>query len=172
MTAMDDAGYRIVRLAEADSADAAAVLDFWRREGAMDAGDAERRVSEVEFIALGEDVRLVAVSTVQLRHSERLDMDLWHFRTFVSPDHRRSALAQRLMAATADYLEARFLAGDDVRAAGVISRITSPVLNRFMKDAVRPKTGFVYIGDAPGGHRYWVRYFPGATVPPPPDLAA
>lgn len=159
-----DDRYRIVHIAEADAVGEEDVLALWQREGAMPAEVARRRVGEVAFVGLDEREGLVAVSTVYLQHSQRLGMDMWHYRTFVAEGHRRSLLAAELTLATTNHLEEQFVAGRDRRGAGVLMEVENPMLKAHRNQAIWPYTRFAFIGENARGNHVRVRYFPEALV--------
>jgi hypothetical protein len=162
--AQDDR-YRIVHIAEAESVGEGDVLALWEREGAMPAEVARRRVGEVAFVGLEEREGLVAVSSLYLQRSQRLGMDLWHYRAFVARAHRRSMLAEELTVAMTSYLEERFVSGLDRSGAGVLMEIENQMLKTVKNEAIWPQTRLAFIGEDARGNHLRVRYFPGALVP-------
>lgn len=159
-----DARYRLVRLGDA-GVDGGAAVALWSRFGALSPAEAERRASEVEFVAVDEEDGVVGLSTVYLDRRPQLRMDLWHYRTYVHPDHRQSDLAFLLIHTTLERLEGRFVAGEDERAPGMVFELQNELLKRSRNEAVWPTTGFVFIGENPRGDHVYVRYFAGAEVP-------
>jgi hypothetical protein len=157
--------YRIVHIAEAESVGEGDVLQLWEREGAMPPEVARRRAGEVAFVGMEEREGLVAVSTLYLQRSERLGMDLWHYRVFVARPHRGSMLGEELTVATANYLEERFVSGRDRRGAGVFVEVENRMLKTVKNEAIWPQTRFAFIGEDARGNHLRVRYFPEALVP-------
>lgn len=164
--ALDDR-YRVVHIAETESVGEDDVLALWQREGAMPAEVARRRVGEVAFVGLDEREGLVAVSTHYLQRSQRLGMELWHYRAFVAQTHRQSTLARELSRATMSHLEEQFVSGRDRRGAGVLMEVENPILKTVRNEAIWPRTRVAFIGEDARGNHLRVRYFPGALVSSP-----
>jgi hypothetical protein len=162
---MADEKYRIVRFAEEDSVSEQDLLDFWQREDALGPELARERVPEVILVALDEANEVAAISSAYLARSERLGMDLWHYRNFVSSRHRQALLARQLTVQTTAHLRERFVSGEDVRGAGVVIVVESEIL-KAKNEAVWPASRFAFIG-ADASYHYRVQYFPGARVPTP-----
>ena len=164
---MPPESYRFVRFAETDSVTDQELLDFWQQEGALPPELARERIPEVVLVALGEGNEVVAISSAYLARAERLGMDLWHYRNFVSGRHREARLAQQLTIQTTGYLRERFVSGEDVRGAGVYIVVESEILKTAKNEAVWPASRFAFLGEDET-HHFRVQYFPGARVPPPP----
>jgi hypothetical protein len=141
------------------------VLALWERERALPAAVAERRVHEVDLVAIDERDGLVAVSSSYLQRNRRLRMDLHHFRAYVAEEHRRSSLAFLLALRGRDHLEARYETGEDTRAAGILYEVENELLKRYRNEAHWAATDFTYIGENENGAHLRIHYFPGARVP-------
>ena len=168
MKAQPDSRYRLIPLAEAGEIAEQDVIDFWVREDAMPEEVARKRVGEVGVVAI-EAGTLVAVSTVYLRHSERLRAQMWHLRAFVATEHRRSALAAHLVRENRQRLEDAYVSGEDTRAPGILMEVENPVLKAW-NDAVwevdwSAGKRYVFIGENEKGDHVRVYYFQGATLP-------
>lgn len=164
------AGYRLAHFAEAEEIDEAAVLDFWAREGAMPEATARKRLPEVGFVAIREPGRLAAVSTHYLAWSPQLRTEMWHFRTLVGEEHRRSALALLLLRRTREHLEEQFALGRERRAPGIMFEVENRPLREAMREAVWERPGapgkrWTFIGENARGEDRRVYYFPGAHAP-------
>jgi hypothetical protein len=144
------------------------VLAFWEREGAVSGEEADRRVHEVLFVATDASGTLAGVSTAYLERDEQLRMDLWYFRAFVGSDHRRSQIGRHLLHTTGELLQRRFVTGEDVRGAGLVTVAENAELAHARTEAVTPRRKAVFVGRNRDGARVRVRYFPGAVAPPPP----
>jgi hypothetical protein len=158
--------YRIEPLADSD-ATPDDVLALWAREGAVPAAEAERRVHEVDLVAIDEEDGLVGISTSYLQRNSQLRMDLHYFRAFVAEAHRRSSLAFLLAFRGRDHLEGLHVTGRDTRGAGIIYEVENELLKRYRNEAHWVATDFTYIGETPHGAHVRVHYFPGAQVPIP-----
>jgi hypothetical protein len=160
--------YRVGLIAEQDTVDQQAVIDFWAREGAVTGAEALRRVDEV-LVVTTLDGELVGVSSAYLDRNTQLGMDLWHFRSFVGAAHRASDIALTQSLIGRDHLKDRFVSGEDTRGAGVIYEIENETLKRRWTHAIWPLgLRFAFIGENERGDHLRVHYFPGALAPGPP----
>lgn len=166
-----DPRYRVVHISEAPEIGEAEVLAFWAREEAMPEPVARERVGEVVFVAI-RDGELVGVSTMYLRHSAQLRCEMWHFRTFVGREDRRSSLALFLLRTTRQHLEREYAAGRDTRAPGLMIEVENPDVRRGRSQAVMehpasPGVRYPFIGETERGAHIRVCWFSGAEAPPP-----
>jgi hypothetical protein len=161
-------GYRLDVFAEQDTVGADAIVDMWTREGVISLEEARRRVDEVLLVATnGEE--LVGVATCYLAHNPQLRLDLWYQRTFVAAAHRGQGVAWALTLVARDYLQQRFVAGQDTRGAGIGFDIENEQLTARGNDAIWDHPfEYTLIGENEHGHHIRVHYFPGALAPPPP----
>jgi hypothetical protein len=159
-----EAGYRVERFGEGE-ATPEDVLELWRREGVVPEAEAQRRVHEVQLVAIEDSAGVVGVSTAYLQRTPQLRMDLWIYRTFVAEDHRKANLAAQLIFGTRDRLQDRFLSGEDTRAAGVLFELENEGLRRYFNRGLWLPADFSFIGETERGAHLRVHYFPGATVP-------
>jgi hypothetical protein len=159
--------FRIEPLAESTTVSADDVLALWRGEGVVADEAAHRRIDQVSLVALTGDSELAGVSSVYLDKSERLPMDLWHYRTFVAAPHRQSHLAAELFLRNLELLEERFRSGEDTRGQGLLFELENDRLMMSLNSAVWPLTGTTFIGENPLGAHIRIRYFDGARVPLP-----
>lgn len=158
-------GYRVAHFAEQDEVSEQDVIDFWLREAAMPAAEANRRILELQYIAVHDRDRLVGVSTAYLARNPQLDMQLWHFRVFVGGAHRLSNVAVQLALCGRDRLQERFVSGADERGAGVIYEVENEGLRTSFNQALWWPTLLTFIGLNEKGDHVRVRYFPGARAP-------
>jgi hypothetical protein len=162
-----DAGHSIVPLADAEAAGPEDVLALWAREGAVPEPEAQRRVHEVQLVALAGGAEVVGVTSCYLQRNRQLDMDLWYYRAFVSREHRKLDLAGQLAIEGRKYLEARWTSGEDDRAAGIAYEVENPGLKSYFNKAHWMPTDFWFIGENERGDHVRVHYFPGAEAPAP-----
>ncbi len=161
-------GQSVALLLGHDSVTREDVVAFWVGQGVLSAADAWRRVSQVLLVATDAAGAVAAVGTVYLGWQEQLRAEMWHYRTFVGPEHRGGALALTLSAMTHAHLEARWAAGVDRRAPGVVFEVQNEGLRRHFADAVWPRTQMAFLTRRSDAD-VRVRWFPGALAPPPPD---
>lgn len=144
------------------------VLAMWAREDAVVGEEAQRRVQEVLLVAtLADTGELVGVSTAVVQRSAQLQMDMWYLRALVSESRRTRNVASHLLDRGRQVLEQRFVDGSDVRGAGVLIDVQNEGVKQAMTAAVWSSTRLMFVGENQRGDHVRVRYFPGATVPPP-----
>lgn len=163
--------FRVLLFDEADEIDEATVIDFWAAEQAMPAAAAQERVGEVVAVAL-EQGRLVGVSTAYLSWSEQLRTQMWHYRTFVGAEHRRSLLGLALLRQSRFHLESQFESGRDTRAPGIMIELENAELKSARTEAVwkadwAGPISWTFIGENARRDHVRVYYFPGALAPLP-----
>jgi hypothetical protein len=163
-----DHSYRIDVISEQDTVDAAAVIDLWAREGAVTGPEAERRVGEVLLVATQGSPEPVAVATAYVQHNAQLRMDLWYLRVYVAEAHRFGRVGWTMMMIARDYLQRRFMGGQDTRAGGVVLELENEGLMRRFDEAFWLPSEFAWIGKNQRGDHVRVHYFPGALAPGPP----
>jgi hypothetical protein len=160
--------YRVLRLGESSEIGPDDVIRLWEREGAMPEPDeAQRRVREVELVAVDPGGSVVGISTLYLATNPQLRTDLWHYRTYVAEDHRLSNIAAQLIFRNRDLAEERFVTGEDTRAAGIVFELENDGMKAYFNKALWLPADFTFIGENEYGDHVRVHYFPGATVPAP-----
>jgi hypothetical protein len=165
-------GYRIVPFGPDGTVSAAEVIELWTREGALSPEEAQRRVSELCFVAVDPDGRPAGMSTAYLQFNADVQADMWYVRAFVAAAHRRSSLSVSLVLTGRDHLVHRYVRGEDPRGLGVILEVENENLKRALPKAVWHTTDFVLIGETARGAHVRVHYFPGALAPEPSAAAA
>ena len=158
-------GYEIRRLGE-PGASREDVLALWTREGAVGEEEANRRVNEVTLVGIGPNGEPVAASSLYLQLNAQLRMELWHYRTFVAREHRHSGFAAQLIFANRDWIEDRFLRGDDRRAPGMLFELENEGLRQYFNKALWLPADFTFIGENERGAHVRVHWFPGARIAP------
>lgn len=158
--------YSIELLADTDRAGRRDVIDFWIAEDAMAEAEAEVRVEEVLLVALEDDGGSVAgVSSVYLRHHDRLGVPMWFQRGFVGERHRASNIGMQFAITGIEHLARRFTAGVDTRGRGVVQELENEGLKRYFNRGWEPPTDMVFIGLNERGDHVRVHWFEGATAP-------
>ena len=160
-------GYRIARLAGHGFVSERDVIELWLREGGLSAEEAERRVGEVLLVATDPSGRLAGICTVYLRRNEQLRADMWHYRVFVASAHRRGNIMMALGPITRDYLERRFVRGEDRRGIGMVMEVENKALELHFPQAWWYMSDFTFIGESAVGAHVRVHYFLGAMAPEP-----
>jgi hypothetical protein len=164
--------YRVLPFSAADEVDENDVIELWDREGVVPRAVGAERVSELACVGLDRDDGLVGVSTAYLAASPQLRTEMWHYRTFVTADHRHGNLARYLLRETRLYLEQRFASGEDTRAPGILFEIENEEIKKLFREAVwehemSAGVQYIFIGENAKRDHLRVHYFPGALAPLP-----
>jgi len=141
------------------------VAAFLQREGALkDPARAAERAGHTAAIAYDKEGNIVAELSAQARVVEQLDNKLWHIATYVAPSHRGASLPADMTIAVRDYLEGRFLAGQDDDVIGIFAIIRSRAWQYRRNFAVSEKARLAFIGRNKAGDNVRVFYFKGAHI--------
>lgn len=159
-----ESGYRIVPFAEQDEVTPDDIVALWTGEGVLPEAEARRRVDEVMLVAIDGEGRLAGITTRYLQHNEQLRMDLWYIRAFTSQAHRKSAIATAIAVRGREWLEQRFVSGQDTRAQGLIYEVESELLKRIFPNAIWKPADVLFIGENAQGAHVRVHYFAGAMA--------
>jgi hypothetical protein len=159
-----ESGYRIVPFADQEAITPDDVVALWVSQGVLPQAEARRRADEVMLVAIGDDGRLAGVTTRYLKHNEQLRMDLWYIRAFTASAYRKSAIATALAVRGREWLEQRFVSGQDTRAQGLIYEVESELLKRIFPNAIWQPADVLFIGENAQGAHVRVHYFAGAMA--------
>jgi hypothetical protein len=157
-------GYRIEEI-ETSSVEPDDIVALWSSEDALSGDELRARVDQVRLVAT-HDGEAVGVMTGYVQRNPKLGIDTWYERAFVASAHRRSNIAVHLAVLGVEVLERRYVEGVDRRAGGVVIEVQHPGLRGAFPQAVWPLTGTHFIAEQPNGTTVYVRWFPGATIPP------
>jgi len=168
-----DQQYRTLRFADTDEVGEREVIELWERQGVLRGPRAAERAREVARVALDAENRLVGVSTVYLDRSAQLRTQMWHYRTYVHPDHRHSDVARNLLHETTVDLDQAFSSGRDTRAPGMVMYIQNEGIKRYWNQGrwINPPiwvgSEWPFIGESRHGEHVRVHWFPRAHAPLP-----
>lgn len=138
---------------------------LWLEHKVLTEEQARRRVGQLLLVTVEDQSdRLVGVCTTYLATPPSLKVPLWHFRTFVAPEHRQNNIAFHLLHLAVDFHETQFVAGTDTRGRGLYMEIENPLIQRHRNEAVWPSSKMVFVGCNARGDHCRVRYFPGARI--------
>ncbi len=155
-----------------DDAAADSVRAFWNREHANVAGpESLRRVQQVVVRVLTADDELAAVSTAEPRTIPRLMQPMFYYRCFVGAAWRDGKLVRPLLRHSFDALET-WARGHGFPCIGVLLELENEGFARTLQRARWPDVDFSFIGRSRKGQDLRVRYFRGARLKTPQEVAA
>ena len=112
-------------------------------------------------------VAVVGVSSLFIRHTPQLRMDLWYYRTYVARDHRHSGLAAQLIFRNRDLMDQRYVSGADRTAEGMVFELENEGMRMYFNKALWLPAQFTFIAENEQGAHVRVHWFPGANVASP-----
>lgn len=144
--------------------DAADLLAFWKREGAIpDEAQARARLKQVVVLARDANGDVAGVCTALPMTPPQLGQPVYFWRAFIAPKWRSSRLIYRLLMGSFDELEV-YSRERDFPCIGVILELENNRFGEVFRTAEWRKPHFVYIGKSPRGLDVRVRYFRGAKL--------
>jgi len=144
--------------------DGMAVLDFWRREGAL--GNevvAQERLREVVLHAVDASGEVAAVCTAVAMTLPRLGQPMYYYRCFIGRQQRKSRLVFTLLMRAFDALQA-YAQANAFPCIGVLLEMENLRFADALRAPLWPSTGFVYLGMSGRGLELRARYFRGARL--------
>jgi hypothetical protein len=154
-----------------DPATGDAIRAFWEREHANVSGDeATRRLDEVVAHVVDEHGDMVAVSTVAQKVLPRLGQPLYYYRCFVGQAWRSSKLVRPLLRHTQKVLE-KYARERDYPCIGILLELENEGFANTLRWAQWPGVDYTFIGISPRGLELRVRYFRGALLKTPEQVA-
>lgn len=154
-----------------DPATGDAIRAFWDREHANVSGDeATRRLDEVVAHVVDENGELVAVATVAQKVLPRLGQPMYYYRCFVGQAWRSSKLVRPLLRHTQKVLE-KYARANDYPCIGILLELENEGFADTLRWAHWPGVDYSYIGVSPRGLDLRVRYFRGALLKTPEQMA-
>ncbi len=160
-------GHRVALLAGHPDLRHADVVRLWVDHDVLPEAIARRRAAQALLVATDAAGALVGVGTTYLALQPQLGLPMWHYRTFVLPEHRGAELAREMAATAHAHLAARWRAGVDRRGRGLVFEVENAGLRDHLRQAIWPRTRVEFMARLPSAD-VRVRYFPGALAPPPP----
>jgi hypothetical protein len=157
--------------------EAQAVQAFWLRENAhVEGAEAARRVHEVAIRALTPDGELAAITTVEPRLIPCLMQPMYYYRCFVGAAWRNGGLlrVRVLLQKTVEVLET-WAGAHEFPCIGVICELENEGFGKTLQRADWSNgrhNGYSYIGRSARGLDMRVRYFIGAQLKTPQEIAA
>jgi hypothetical protein len=147
--------------------DDAKVVEFWKAEGAL-ANDvkADERLRQVILHAETAEGEVAAVSTAFPMTLPRLGQPMYYFRCFVGKKWRGTRLVLRVLARSAEVLEA-YARENKFPCVGVLLELENARFAETLQQPIWPSTKFVYIGKSQRNLDLRVRYFRGARLKKP-----
>ncbi|MDY0023189.1 hypothetical protein [Arenimonas caeni] len=145
--------------------------EFWERNKALSNGEqADMRAQQAVCVGRGEDGKICAVGTAQLRILPRLRQPTYYYRQFFDPgirgQHQTVPFARRVV----QTLQAYNAGLEKPESIGVVAELQNKMLAGRYIGATQVEAGFIFIGYSPRNCPMFVSYFEGAELKPPAPL--
>ena len=145
-------------------ADAADVIAFWQREGAIqDPAQASERVKQIVMLARDAEGDIAGVCTALAATPAQLGQPMYYWRTFVGAAHRGSSLAMGFLKRSSKLLE-EYARANDFPCIGILLELENDGFRLKGRKAIWFNPAFVYIGKSPRNLEVRVLYFMGARL--------
>jgi hypothetical protein len=142
----------------------AAVLDFWRREGAIgDEAQAQQRLREVVLHCCSADGTVVGVCTAVPMTLPRLGQPMYYYRCFIGKSWRTSLASMHMLTAAKSVLEG-YARANDFPCIGILMELENARFAKKLRMPVWYRLGFIYIGPSQRGLDLRIYYFRGAKL--------
>ena len=143
---------------------AARVEIFWAKHNAIvSAIDAKSRIPEVAVVAM-KNGELCGVGSVFKVFHEPLGHYFYGFRCFIAADFRRQGLAIELVNSVYANLDTSYSIDGQKKPIGIIVNVQHQGLNQSLSEAVRSRSGLIFVGYDSRGRQIRVRYFRNARI--------
>lgn len=143
-----------------------AVLDFWKREGAIgDESQAKQRLREIVLHARDDNDEVAGVCTAVPMTLPRLGQPMYYYRTFIGAKYRKTMLFLHLWNRARPILE-RHARSHGFPCIGVLIELENSRFGETGLDPVWGRHDFIYIGKSQRGFDLRVHYFRGAKLKP------
>ncbi len=139
------------------------ICAFWQREGALPNPDlAARRVKQVLVVCRATDSGdIVGVATaVKMAVPRLLNNVVYYYRHYVAENWRQKQIGTALVRTSRQYLNQRFVSGEDTSAKGLFTVTESPILQKARRQGVSPAGTFMGVNEK--GEHLRIAWFDGA----------
>ncbi len=143
----------------------AEVLAFWEECGLVRT-ETDLRKRAQQAILLARDIRrkVIGVATVFNTFVQRLNNHVYVYRTLVAPPFRKIGVAISMLQTARDFLNDRYREGIDRTCIGLMFILENPELGKQFKQAIWPRTGFIFLGYNRKRQQVRIFYFDGAVI--------
>lgn len=162
----DQGGYNIENVWQRVSHDLKKeIVLFWEENDALPPGqDPEERADQVVFVVRNHRREIVAVNTALKVFFKRFNNSFYFYRTMTGPGFREVGIAIELLMRTRDFFEELYHAEQTKSCIGILFNLENEFLAARFKEAIWPRTKFIFMGNNPQGQQVRVYYFEGAEI--------
>ncbi|HEY6984753.1 MAG TPA: hypothetical protein VH375_01620 [Rhodanobacteraceae bacterium] len=148
-----------------DPAEAQAISEFWRREGAInDEAQMKARLPQVVMHAREGD-QVAAVCTAVAMVPPAFGQPVYYYRSFVGKAWRTTTLIERLLKRAVQCLE-EYASTHDFPCIGILLELEGARFKDKGRMPIWPHTGFIYVGKSGRGLESRIYFFKGARLKP------
>ncbi|MFH1156221.1 MAG: hypothetical protein V1793_20635 [Pseudomonadota bacterium] len=118
------------------------------------------------MVLVARDIRrrVIGVCSAYKSFVKRLNNHVYVYRTLVIPGFRRTGIAISMLQTTRDFFNAQYQNRIDTEAIGLMFILENPDLGAILKQAVWPRTGFVFLGYNNKMQQVRISYFDKAMI--------
>ena len=141
------------------------IIRFWEGNNALPIGeDAEERAGQVVFVARNHRREIIALNTAVKIFARRFKNYFYYYRTMTDADFREVGIGIDLLIRTRDFFEGLHREGKSESCIGILANLENEIIAARFRQAVWPRTKFIFMGYNPKGQQVRVYYFEGAVI--------
>ncbi|NLB12866.1 MAG: hypothetical protein GX826_02440 [Gammaproteobacteria bacterium] len=145
-------------------ADAAELLEFWKREGAIpDEAQARARLAQVVLLARDAEGAIAGVCTAYAMTPPQLGQPMYFWRGFIAPKWRSTRLIGTLLSRSCEVL-GEHARNNGFPCIGILLELENDRFGSVGRKAEWVNPRFSYIGKSPRGLDVRAHYFRGAKL--------
>ena len=141
------------------------IIRFWEGNNALPTGeDPEERAGQVVFVVRNLQREIIALNTAVKVFARRFKNDFYYYRTMTDPKFREVGIGIDLLIRTRDFFERLHKEEKSESCIGILLNLENEMLAARFREAVWPRTKFIFMGYNPKGQQVRVYYFEGAVI--------
>lgn len=141
------------------------VLGFWETNGlSAEQLNLKERLPQVVLIARDLTRAVIGVCTAYKSFVKFLNNYVYIYRTMVANESRYLGVGMELLVTSRDFFNQRFKDAVDTECIGIMFTLENQKIASAFKEAVWPRTGFVFVGYNQKGQQTRIFYFDGARI--------
>ena len=140
------------------------IISFWEANGITLPDEEKIKRSQQAILIARDDNAIVGLCTAFEMFLNHFGVHFLYYRSLVSKDYWRHGIAINLVIESRDFFEEQFKGGIQTKCKGILLELENDILNQTVRDAVWPRTKFIFVGNNKKGRQMRVYYFEGAKI--------